>query len=98
MAGKNAGRQGSVWRRLRADLKQRTKDSDLPCGICGQSIDTTLHYLDPNAFEVDHIKSKHAYPELAEDPANLIQVHRHCNQNKGDRAMRPGLGDPSEAW
>lgn len=98
MAGKNAGRQGSVWRRLRANLKQLTLENNLPCALCGQPIDTTLHYMDPWAFEPDHIKSKKTHPELAEDPANLQPSHRHCNQNKGHGPQRPGLGDPSEAW
>ena len=98
MAGKNAGRQGSVWRKLRADLKAQTKEFDLPCGLCGQAIDTTLHYLDEYAFEPDHKKSKVTHPELAEDPSNLQPSHRLCNQNKGHGAQRPGLGDPSEVW
>lgn len=99
MAGKNAGRQGSVWRRLREDLKTRVREQNLPCAACGQPIDTTLDARrDPNAFHCDHIKSLKAHPELAEDPSNLAPLHRRCNLNKGQGEMRPGLGDPSEAW
>ena len=53
-----------------------------PCGICHEPIDYSLHYLDPMAFEVDHIqpRSKGGSEELVNKQAS----HRKCNRDKSD--------------
>lgn len=60
------------------------------CGICGQPIDKTLHYLDPGALEVDEIVpvSRGGSPYTR---ANTQPAHRSCNQAKGNRMP----GDPA---
>lgn len=98
MAAGIPGRSTAAHRANRAALKKLTAEHNLPCALCGQAIDTTLHYRDPQAFEYDHIKSTKTYPELADDPANGQPSHRLCNENKGSGDARPGLGDPSEVW
>lgn len=52
------------------------------CGICGEPIDYSLHYLDPMAFVVDHIipLSKGG----ADEVANKQAAHRGCNRTKWD--------------
>jgi 5-methylcytosine-specific restriction endonuclease McrA len=48
-------------------------------------IDYTLTTPDPMSFELDHIKSKYIYPELAFDPKNMASSHRKCNRAKSDK-------------
>lgn len=98
MAAGVPGRTTAAHRKNRADLKKLTREHRLPCALCGQEIDCDLPSTDPWSFAYDHIKSRLAYPELADDPANGQPTHRRCNENKGDGAARPGLGDPSEVW
>ena len=54
-----------------------------PCGICGEPIDYSLHYLDPMAYTVDHIipLAKGGSDELD----NKQAAHRDCNRGKSDR-------------
>lgn len=54
-----------------------------PCGICGNPIDYTLDWRDPQAFVVDHIVSLKAG---GTDTLNNKQAaHRDCNRQKGAR-------------
>lgn len=86
---------GPRWRRLKAEVRARGG----PCCRCSQPIDYSLAYPDPNAFSVDHYPHPFStHPWLAEDPANLAPAHLHCNQSAGNTGVRPGLGEPSEAW
>ncbi|WP_230670733.1 HNH endonuclease signature motif containing protein [Rathayibacter sp. Leaf248] len=98
MAAGIPGRTTAAHRKNRADLKKMTREHNLPCAICGEPIDTTLDWRDPQSFAYDHKKSRIAYPELADDPANGQPSHARCNKNKGAGDQRPGLGDPSEVW
>jgi hypothetical protein len=98
MAAGVPGRTTAAHRRNRENLKKLTAEHGLPCALCGQAIDTTLPHTDAWSFAYDHIKSRLAYPELADDPSNGQPSHRRCNENKGDGDARPGLGDPSEVW
>lgn len=92
---KNAGRSGSRWRRLKAEVRARRG----PCCRCGQRIDYALTYPDPASFSVDHYPYPlSSHPHLAEDPANLSAAHLHCNKSAGDRGVKHDLGRPSEAW
>lgn len=94
-AADNAGRRGARWRRLVANVRMRRAK----CCRCGQPIDYTLEYPDPNSFSVDHFPfplSTHKH--LAEDPANLAAAHLRCNQTAGNRGEKPGIGAASETW
>lgn len=102
MPGKNAGRSGRRWRRLKEDVYARGED----CCRCGQKIDYSLPYLhpttgrpDPNGKSVDHFPHPlSTHPHLAEDPANLHAAHLGCNQSANDKPTTPSLGTPSEDW
>lgn len=65
--------ESRAWRELRYQiLKLRGRR----CECCGED--------SPYAqFEVDHIKSRHKYPELRMEPKNLQVLCRPCNQGKG---------------
>lgn len=88
------GRTGRPWIRLKAEVFARRR----PCCRCGQPIDYTLAYPDPNSKSVDHYPHPlSTHPHLAEDPANLAAAHLHCNVSAGkDGALRAGT--PTEAW
>lgn len=95
MAGKNAGRSGSNYRRLRENQKAKR----LPCWICGQRINYEAR--DPNAddaFSYDHYLPLSTHPELAEEPENGRSAHQKCNKARGNRPDKPGLGRTSRAW
>lgn len=98
MAAGIPGRTTAQHRKNKRELKQLTRENNLPCALCGDPIDCSLHWQDPMAFEYDHILSVIAYPELADDPSNGQPSHRKCNRAKGSGPARPGLGDPSEVW
>ncbi len=98
MAAGIPGRTTAAHRRNRAALKKLTAEHNLPCALCGQPIDTTLHYRDPDAFAYDHKLSIKRYPELADDPDNGQPAHKHCNESKGEGDGALPLGDPSEVW
>lgn len=98
MAAGIPGRTTAAHRKNRAALKALTAEHNLPCALCGQPIDTTLPYTDPQSFAYDHVKSIQTHPELADDPTNGQPSHKLCNENKGAGDARPGLGDPSEVW
>ena len=90
-----AGRQGRRWTKLKANVKQRRG----PCCRCGQPIDYTLDWPDPNSFSVDHYPYPlSTHPHLAEDPGNLAPAHLVCNMSAGNKGVTPGLGHTSEAW
>lgn len=99
--GKNAGRSGRRWHRLKADVYARKA----PCCRCGQVIDYSLPYLgkdgkpDMRSKSVDHFPHPlSTHPHLAEDPGNLAPAHLGCNLSAQARPVAPGLGDPSEEW
>lgn len=93
--GDNAGRRGSRWNRLKAEVKARRE----PCCRCGQRIDYSLAWPDARSFSTDHYPhplSTHAH--LAEDPANLRAAHLMCNQSAGDSGATLTLGATSRDW
>jgi len=100
--GKYAGRSGRPWERLKAQVRLR----ETHCWQCGQPIDWTIPYLDPNtgaanpdAGTVEHKVPRSIAPHLAEDPTNLAASHRRCNLVAGtNRHMPDGVGAPSRAW
>lgn len=93
--GENAGRRGSRWRRLSAEVRAKRR----PCCLCGQPIDYSLKHPDPGSFSVQHIKDWHTHPELREDPSNLDAAHLGCNGSDGARPEgMAALGPMSEEW
>ena len=86
---------GRRWEKLRAQIKARRE----PCCRCGQAIDYSLPYPNPDCFSVDHYPHPLAtHPHLAWDPGNLHAAHLVCNQSARAQAVGPGLGTPSEDW
>ncbi len=54
-----------------------------PCGICGDDIDYSLRYPDPDCYVVDHI-----HPRAkggADDLENKQAAHNRCNRAKSDK-------------
>lgn len=99
--GKWAGRATRRWRELRETVRRRGH----PCWLCGQPIDYTIPYrnpdtgrVNPDTFTVDHKLARDTHPELAEDPANLCAAHHRCNLMKGTGQAPLSLGLQSEAW
>lgn len=90
-----AGRSGRRWRRLVAEVRTRRSH----CCRCGQPIDYTLEWPDPDSFSVDHHPHPlSTHPHLAEDPGNLAAAHLHCNVSAGNRRPKPSLGATSTDW
>lgn len=90
----NRGRSGRRWRTLVTNLRALRR----PCFRCGQPIDYTLQWPDPDSFSADHIKPWSTHPELREDPANIDAAHLKCNQTAGNRTPRPTIGSTSTDW
>ncbi|MFE0101178.1 hypothetical protein [Streptomyces sp. NPDC059009] len=86
---KCAGRSGARWRRA---VEQLRREAPPICHLCGKSIDMMLHYLDPMAWQADHVPSRGVLLARGDDPDDvqwLRPSHRVCNQRKGDRDARP---------
>jgi 5-methylcytosine-specific restriction endonuclease McrA len=67
----------------RNQLRKRVLSEESTCWLCGLPVDKTLHYLDPQAPEVDEIIPV----SLGGDPlvrANCRLAHRICNQRRGN--------------
>lgn len=55
-----------------------------PCALCGDAIDYTLPYMDPDEFVVDHIVPLNRGGR-DDDISNKQAAHRRCNRAKSDR-------------
>lgn len=66
----------NVWRELRYEALER---HGARCQCCGAVAGDAVR------IEVDHIKSRSEYPELATDPTNLQVLCGACNMGKGNR-------------
>lgn len=64
------------WRRVRMFVLER---DGARCSCCGR---TTAD--DDIAINVDHIKPRSRYPQLALDPSNLQVLCNECNHGKGN--------------
>lgn len=94
-----ANARGSrLYKRIVADLKERSRLSNAPCARCGQPIKYDAPSWHPEAFQAGHIKSWSSHPELRHDPANFQPEHALCNQDAGDSDEKPGIGTTSEDW
>lgn len=88
-----------AWRELRAALKAEWAPQNPACALCGQA---TIDWDGPanaaDSFEPDHIWSRKTHPELALVRSNLRPSHGRCNRSRQAGAVRPGIGETSEAW
>lgn len=57
-----------------------------PCCICGQPIDYSLRWPNPQSFSVQHVISRKIRPELTFDVTNCDASHLDCNQSLGTQA------------
>ena len=69
--------KGGNWGYKKVEAKTR---DDYTCQICG--------LRDPEIMEVDHIKPKIKYPELALEINNLITLCPNCHRRKTNRELR----------
>lgn len=67
--------QSFEWRALRLEVLKRDK---MKCQCCGASPKTGA------VMNVDHIKPRKYFPELALDPGNLQTLCVECNHGKGN--------------
>ena len=58
-----------------------------PCAWCGEDIDYNADYLDPMAFQVDHVMPLNRGGTDTLD--NVVPAHRKCNRQKSDRLPMP---------
>jgi hypothetical protein len=63
------------WRRVRMTVLER---DGAKCACCGRTV------ADGVCMNVDHIKPRKRYPELALDPSNLQVLCNECNHGKGN--------------
>lgn len=69
---------GDVVRQARAYMAPRLP---APCGRCGETVTREDRWV------VGHIKSRHAYPELALVPSNWRVEHRACSDGTAGEAI-----------
>ncbi|MFF8831357.1 HNH endonuclease [Streptomyces sp. NPDC015131] len=98
MTTPSSGRSTRAWKRLCAWAKD-----NLPaiCARCGGRIDLDLPKEHRLSWTLDHIIPRVIRPDLAEDPANVVPMHRSCNSSKGARTGPPVLPKPpptSRRW
>lgn len=94
--------QTRAFNALRSAYREQSATTNAPCWLCGQqNIDYDAPYDDysnDSRFQLDHYWPVSTHPELQEDPANFRPSHAGCNRERGNKAPRPGLGAPSQAW
>lgn len=107
---KSRGKSSRRWEAMRKRHRAQSAALNLPCHICGEPIDYTLHYPHPRSYSTDHRVAVSVDAALAEDPGNLQPSHLVCNQRKGNRPTTgsrqprtsPGLYEagvyPSRSW
>ncbi|MCV7082884.1 HNH endonuclease [Mycolicibacterium insubricum] len=64
-------------------MRARLRKQFRPCHICGRDIDYTVHYLDPGAFQVDHLLPV-SLGGPADDWDNVDASHRACNRTRSN--------------
>lgn len=92
------GLNSLAYQALRTDLRSIWADRAAPCWLCGQAIDYTLPFGEPDAFELDHVKPRKTHPHLTLDRNNCRPSHSRCNRARGAGAPGPGLGEATEDW
>lgn len=82
----------AIRERARRRIAQQVK-AGAPCALCGQPIDLTLRYPDPQSFTVDHATpTSHGGRD---DYDGLRPSHNRCNRersNQPDGTVRRNSG------
>lgn len=69
------------------------------CWLCNQAVDmTNPDPHDDGAYEVDHVYPVSTHPELADDPDNLRDSHRGCNNERSTNMEAVNVGWNSMDW
>lgn len=96
MASKANPRRANGHRR--DELRKRVLREERDCGICGEPVDKTLHYLDDWAPEVDEIVPV----SLGGSPIqrkNVRLAHRKCNRERGNGTRRKSMAlETAREW
>lgn len=90
--------QSRQYREFRAQMKDIWSAQGRTCAADGQPIDYDGPPNEPDSFELDHIISRKARPDLALDPTNAQPMHVRCNRVKGAGTMKPAMGENTEDW
>lgn len=93
--------QSRAFKAGRAEFRDKCRDNNRPCWICGQPIDYDARhddYANDSRFQLDHRYPVSTHPEIQEDPANWEPSHAGCNRERSNRPPRPNLGTLSQAW
>lgn len=93
-----AGRSTRRFKAQRTAFRNDCATRELPCWLCGNTIDYTLPKEHPEAFNLDHGIPVATRPDLAEEPANFRPSHKTCNEARGTSDPHIQLGQPSEPW
>ena len=72
---------------VRDRARARFTRSQAACHICGQPINYSLPYLDPQSFVVDDVVPLARGGQ--DTDANKAAAHRTCNRAKSDRLIAP---------
>lgn len=79
------GKDKSVFMKYRRRIiREAGEDGFLICGICGLSINLSLHYPNPWSLTIDHIMP--IVKGGATNESNLQPAHFRCNRKKGEGA------------
>ncbi len=74
-------------------------DPEADCWLCGEPIDyTAAQNSTPDSHNLDHFHTVEDRPDLQSDPDNFRHSHALCNQQRGNRAPAPPLGDAMPDW
>jgi 5-methylcytosine-specific restriction endonuclease McrA len=76
------------WKALRKSMLERHGAKCMKCGVTPKN---------PAHINVDHIKCRKFYPELALDQNNLQLLCGRCNKAKGNKHMTDYRKSPEEA-
>jgi len=67
-------------------FKHRCKMANLPCHLCGQTIDYRAKQT-PDSFEVDHYYPISERPDLVFNERWLRPSHARCNHQRGNKPI-----------
>ncbi len=88
--GKFGGENSFSWKggAIYYRIKQAKIRDDYTCQICG--------LRDPEIMEVDHVKPKSLFPELANDLNNMVVLCPNCHKRKTNRERKMKLYSPKK--